>query len=193
MRIGPFIDENGDHDRAEFLLVGLADRPSYSLDDVDGRAARVDEATPSMLGTSTPSLRQRALLSRPRSPGARLRKRNSSLLRCSAVIVPETCSLHTAPPGLARAGIQPITSWHVGAELPRRAHSAMERDDAAKVVPSHRLGEADLPARLRASVSCLPNLTKLPALPSVGIPNRSPPRPRPGNRTGGHARSMRRS
>jgi hypothetical protein len=62
-----------------------------------------------MLGTSTPSLRQRALLSSPRWSCGRLRNRTNSRSRWPLVIAPETCSLQIAPVGRVWAGIQRIT------------------------------------------------------------------------------------
>jgi Type III restriction enzyme, res subunit len=103
--------------------------------------------TPSMLGTSTPSPRQRALLSSPRSFGARSRKRSSRRSRCPLVIVPETWWLHSAPAGRARGGIQAITSGISALNSRAALTRPWKGDDAQQLVLAHALGEPYLPGQ----------------------------------------------
>src|SRR5262249_54223754 len=67
-------------------------------------------ATPSRVGTSAPSARQRALVSAPRCPWLTARSRLRRLSRSPLGIAPETCSAHNEPSGRRSAGNHAPTS-----------------------------------------------------------------------------------
>ena len=131
--VGVLVDEHRDHDGADLLVGGLADRPPEGLDDVDGRAARVDEGD-AVEGRHIDALAEAAGVA---EQAALVRRRSLAEAQQAAgragrcVIVPETCSLQRLPEGRELRGIQAITAGISAAELAGRSDPASGRRRSA--------------------------------------------------------------
>ena len=120
-------------------------------------------ATPSRVGISTPSPRQRALHRTPRSPCSTCRRRSSWTARSPLGIAPETASAQTVPDGRSLLGIHSITEGKVRAN--RFAAATRPWKLNRRSMSKRRIAFATpiCAARLRASVVLMPSgATKRP-------------------------------
>ncbi len=142
------VDEHRDHDGADGLVVGLADRPPDRLHDVDLRPLRVDERHPvqrrdiDTLG-QTAGVGQQAAF--PVIEPFEMTDEHAALTGghlTGGVLRPQR-ALGSLPSG------HPVQHRrHRRGELPGGLDSAVEGDDPAQVELAHRLGQSDLPGQL---------------------------------------------